>query len=135
MSKAYDRVKWPFLEAVMFKLGFYEKLIKLVMKCVQSASFFVLINGTPTGNIIPSRGLRQGDPISPYLFLLCTEGLIGLLRRAAVSNSITGIKVCSGAPSLNHLLFADDSFIFCTVSVETNGRLFELLKCYGDASG
>lgn len=119
----------------MLKLGFHERLINLVMKCVQSASFSVLINGALSGHIIPFRGLRQGDLISPYLFLLYTEGLISLLRKAANSNSIPGIRVCRATPSLNHPLFANDNLIFCTATIETSCRLLNLLKCYGDALG
>ncbi|XP_022841874.1 uncharacterized protein LOC111365549 [Olea europaea var. sylvestris] len=135
MSKACDRVEWSFLEAVMHKLGFHDKIIQLVMKCVTTTSFSILINGSPTGHITPSRGLRQGDPISPYLFLICTEGLVNLLNKAERNKNVTGIQVCRGAPSLNHLLFADDSLIFCEANESTTSRLQALLSSYEDASG
>lgn len=135
MSKAYDRVEWSFLEVVMHKLGFHEKFVQLVMKCVTTPSFSILINGSPTGRIIPSRGLRQGDPISPYLFLLCTEGLICLLNEAERNRQVTGIQVSRGAPRLNHLLFADDSLIFCEANEETTSQLQSLLNIYEDALG
>ena len=75
MSKAYDRVEWVFLERIMRHLGIEDRLIKIIMACVQSISYAVLLNGQLVGNIKPTRGLRQGNPLSPYLFLLCAMGL------------------------------------------------------------
>ena len=74
ISKAYDRAEWNFLKKVMERMGFNEKWINLIMNCITIVTYFVLINGVAHGYITPTRGLHPGDPISPYLFLLVSEG-------------------------------------------------------------
>lgn len=75
-------------------------------------TYSVIINGESKGSIKPTRSLRQGDPLSPYLFLLCEEGLSGLVKDAELAGRIHGVKVCRGSPSVSHLFFADDTLIF-----------------------
>ena len=113
VSKAYDWVEWAFLKGIMTKLGFPEVWIERVMCCVSTPSFSIQINGKSYGHIIPSRRLRQGDPLSLYLFLLCAEGFSSLLARAEAENKLHGVSICRRAPSISHLLFADDSLLFC----------------------
>jgi hypothetical protein len=129
MSKAYDRVEWGYLEAVMRKLGFADRWISMMMTCIRTVSFSVLIHGKPYGKIIPSRGIRQGDPLSPYFFILCAEGLSSLLQRAAANNWITGVPITRGGIRVNHLLFADDSLLFCKANVFEWGESNNSLTC------
>lgn len=108
ISKAYDRVNWGFLEFMLVKFGFCSKWVKWMMLCVTSVSYNFLVNEDSVGPVIPSRGLRQGDPLSPYLFIICAEGLSMLLRRANREGLLRGSRVCHSAPSVSHLLFVDD---------------------------
>jgi len=88
MSKAYNSVEWSFLEMMMRKLGFTERWIELMMVCVKTVIYFVLVNGVPNGMIIPTRGIHQGDPLSPLLFILCTEGLHAMISKVDKEGSI-----------------------------------------------
>ena len=83
-----------------------------VMSCVSTPSFSVRINGKAYGNITPPRGIRQGDPLSPYLFLICAEGFTSLLDRVEIEGRLHGVALCRSAPSITNLHFANDSLIF-----------------------
>jgi ribonuclease HI len=135
MSKAYDKVELRFLEAVMKHMGFNVRWISLIMMCVKSVHYSILVNGTPCWHITPSRGLRQGDPISPYLFLICAEALSSMVIQANVENKLTGVPTSKRGPSISHLFFADDSLLFCRSSVSQWNHLSAILQQYELASG
>ena len=105
MSKSYDRVEWSFLECLLRKMGLQSRWVDLMIECITTVSYSILINGEPSQTIHPSRGLRQGDPLYSYLFLLCTRGLHGLISKAATSGDIRGISICRNGPILTHLFF------------------------------
>ncbi|KAL5566792.1 hypothetical protein UlMin_029956 [Ulmus minor] len=134
MSKAYDRVEWSFLEGMMLRLGFADSWVKLIMRCVRSVSYSFLINRQVTGAVIPHRGLRQGDPLSPYLFVICAHGLSEMLACFEERKLFTGIKITPGCPSISHLFFADDSLIFCKAKLSEATHLKSCLNSYAKAS-
>lgn len=135
ISKGYDRVEWSFLRLAMENFGFWEQWNKLAMASVTSVQYQVLINGTPYGNISLSRGLRQGDPLSTYLFVICTEMLVQMLEKAERSNQITDLKVSRGTPKISHLLYAYESMFYCKGSEEELDHLNQLLNNYSLESG
>ena len=111
----------------MTKMGFDNKWIKLIMSCINSVSYYVLINGMAHECITPTRGLRQGDPLSPYMFLLCIEGLMALIVEVERRRKILGISICRGSPTITHILFADDSVIYCKATEQESRELCEIL--------
>lgn len=100
-----------FLKQILCQLGFAVAWVDLIMRCVTSASFSVLWQGQPVGNFLPTRGIRQGDSLSPYLFLLVSEGLSGLFQKTQNDGLLHGVTVGGMAPPISHVLFADDSLI------------------------
>jgi len=135
MAKACDRIEWDFLIVVLNSMGFSQKWQTLVHSCISSVSFSVLLNGSPCQKFIPQRGLRQGDPLSPYLFIICAEVFLGILIKAQENKTIHGIKIARRAPSISHLFFADDSLIFCRDSSNDANAIKNILDLYQVSSG
>ena len=130
ISKAYDRVEWDFLEKMMLPLGLDEQWVHLAMETVTTTSYFVLINGDPRGFINPSRGIKQGNHLSPYLFLMCAEGMSTMLWRAKERKQLQGILSCRNGVQISHLLFTDDSLLFCQASIEECQQPITILEQY-----
>ena len=105
MSKAYDRVEWSILGEIMRRLGFEERWINLMILCVKMVSYSILVNGEPKGQIQPSRGICKGDPLSPFLSLLCTKGLHSFISKAESDGEIKGYSLSRRSPRLTLLLF------------------------------
>ena len=135
MSKAYDRVEWVFLQKVLLKMGFKEAWVGLIMQCVTTVTYSILVNGEPQGFICPSRGLRQGDPLSPFLFLFCAEGLNALISKAAFDGDIWGYSICRAGPRISHLFFADDCLLFYRATPTECAHIQRILAWYEAASG
>ncbi|XP_057760557.1 uncharacterized protein LOC130980933 [Arachis stenosperma] len=135
MNKAYDRLEWDFLERVLEAFGFCNEWVKLMMNCVKSASYRFKINGKLSRRIGPQRELRQGDPLSPYLFILAAESFTILMEKAARDNLISGIRLAPTAPPITHLLFANDCIIFTGAQEDEIYQLIQIINKYTEASG
>jgi hypothetical protein len=113
----------------------FQYFVSWIMRCVTSVSFCIRTNGVLSDRFRPTRGIRQGDPISPYLFLICSEGLSCLLREIVPRHISRGVRVSVHAPWVSHLLFADDCIVFSQASQRGDDRLREILEIYNRGSG
>lgn len=135
LSKAYDKVEWGVLKQILVLHGLHDKFIELIMECISIASFSIFINGSPFGHFLSSRGLRQGDPLSPALFVIFIDLLSRLLTRAEVCGDLHGVKIGRCCPPVSHLLYADDVTILCRAEVAEARRLAGILQTFSDWSG
>uniref|UniRef100_A0A803PJ47 Reverse transcriptase domain-containing protein n=1 Tax=Cannabis sativa TaxID=3483 RepID=A0A803PJ47_CANSA len=135
MSNAYDRVEWPFLETILLKMGFHQRWINLIMACVRSVQYHIVHDGQRLGPVLATRGIRQGDPLSPYLFILCAEGFSALILRYETNRWIHGCKIARSAPTISHMFFADDSYLYCQASEVEALYIIEQLRKFELASG
>lgn len=134
LSKAYDRVSWLFIRMLLTHLGFGIGFIRWIMSCITTVSFSVLINGAASPFFHLERGLRQGCPLSPLLFLLVAEGLSRALKEATRQGSLKGIPVAQNI-FITHLLFVDDVLILCSSSVRDAVTLGGILDLFSKATG
>ena len=116
IEKAYDNISWEFLYQVMGRMGFGSRWMSWIKWCISIASFSVLINGSLASFFLSSRGLRQGDPLSPYLFVIGMEALSSLINHAVEGNYLFGSRIADRRGEelvISHLLYADDTLLFC----------------------
>lgn len=135
MLKAYERIECEFFKAMMLRLGFDAKWVKLIILCVSTVRYHVIRDGKKVGLIVPGRGLRQEDPLSSYLFIFCADGLSTLIRKYELASLIHGVKVARGAPVVSHLFLADDCFLFFKANRSKARLIKHILVAYGQGSG
>ncbi|XP_026378698.1 uncharacterized protein LOC113273150 [Papaver somniferum] len=135
LPKAFDRLEWPFILGMLKKLGFPEKFCKYIEQCISTTEISIIFNGSPTSDHSPTRGLRQGDPLSPYLFIIVMDYLSRLLVNATTNHVIYGVKAARNAPAITHLLFADDILIFTKADRHNATGILNTLNQFGNISG
>ena len=134
-EKAYDSVSWKFLLYMLRRMGFCEKWISWIEGYLKSASISILINGSPTSEFTPQRGLRQGNPLAPFLFNVVVEGLNGLVREAMEKNLFQGFVVGRNEVKVNILQYADDTLFFGKAFVENVKAIEVRLRSFELVSG
>ena len=135
LEKAYDKLEWSFIYRVLQAFHFPQKIFKLIMSCVTSTSTSILFNGGALESFEPSRGIRQGDSLSPYLFILCMENLGHLIKQKCVNGSWTPLKASKDNLGFSHLLFVDDIILFSKADVSGCEVISEVLEKFCRESG
>lgn len=130
ISKACDRLEWPFVVEVLSSMGFPAKLVNLIKRCISMVSYKILINNQPSRCFIRKRGLCQGDSLLSYLFIICVDVLSGLLKKKALEKRIYCIQVARQAPVITHLFFADDNLLFSRAICQEVDQIMITLKSY-----
>ena len=129
--KTYDSIRWDFVDQVLAKMGFGYTWRSWIHGCITSAKMSILINGFPSKPFRMERGLRQGDPLSPFLFVLVAKILNKLLFKALNLGFIESIKGGREGLDLSHLQFADDTILFCLAKTEVLLNYRRILACFG----
>ena len=134
-EKAYDRLKWSFIRDTLLEICLPQTMVDVVMNCIESAKLSILWNGEPMEFFHPSRGIRQGDPLSPYLYVLCMERLSHLIEREVQLGGWKPVRASRNGPSISHLAFADDLILFSEASEEQSELMMAWLDNFCGASG
>ncbi len=133
ISKSYDKLSSPYINLKAY--GFDYNWIKLLMALVTSTSYSILLNGSPSRTFRPSRGLRQGNPLSPFLFILMMEGLGRMINSAKEEGRIKGIKLTQNGDTMTHQQFVDDTMLQGTPIFKEAKSFKKILDDFGMATG
>jgi len=135
LLKAYDCLSWKFLKAVLGAFGFSSRWIDWVYSMISTPNFSVLLNGMPLATFSATRGIRQGDPISPFLFIMAAEGLGRYFKKELRERRIKGLRLWGNNLPITHHQFVDDIMLFCEVSIKEVREVKRILDLFMEASG
>ena len=128
LEKAYDNFEWGFIREMLIHFNFSDNIIDLIMSCVTSVSTSLLFNEGCLEPFLPSRGIRQGDPLSPYLFILCMEYLGHLIEEKCVAKLWYPVKASRSGLAFSHIFFADDLVLFARADPGNCHTINEVLQ-------
>jgi hypothetical protein len=134
-ENAYDSVEWSFLDYMLERFGFCDKWRSWIRACVFSGNMSILVNGSPTEEINIKRGLKQGDPLAPFLFLLVAEGLGGLMKKAVEQNCFRGFRIGRQGVEISHLQYADDTLLIGEPTINNLWTMKAILRGFELVSG
>ena len=135
LEKAYDKLEWSFIRDMLIRFNLPRNLIELIMSCISSVSTSLLFNGGALESFHPTRGIRQGDPLSPYIFIMCMDYLGQLIQERCEDKSWIPIKSSQRGPTFSHLFFADDLVLFAKANMENCLVVREVLDEFCSQSG
>eukprot|EP00253_Pinus_taeda_P036365 PITA_36365 len=135
LSKSYDKVSWKYLEAILEAFGFAQCWINWILALIKSPNFSILVNGAPTFPFAPSRGIRQGDPISPFLFVILMEGLSRIIKTTKERNNIKGLQPLPPCPATAHQQFPDDTMLHGTPTIREAQGFKAILNLFSEVIG
>lgn len=135
LEKAYDRLAWSFIRETLSDAGINEDWCRNIMHCIETTRMSILWNGEPTDWFKPSRGIRQGDAMSPFIFVLCIEKLSHMIKEEVANGRWKGVKLTKDGPMITHLMFADDMTLFSEASMEQMTVIKECLDKFYSISG
>ena len=135
LEKAYDKLEWSFIRDMLIRENLLADLIDIIMSCISMVSTSVLFNGETLDLIYPSRGIRQGDPLSPYLFILCMEFFGWLIEEKCNAKLWQPVKASCGGPAFSHLFFADDLVLFAKADQINCSAVRDVIDVFCNVSG
>jgi hypothetical protein len=135
LSKAFDKLSWEFMREMLLAFGFNQDWVAWILNLTSSTFFSILVNGVPSRPFSPSRGIRQGDPLSPFLFIIMAEGLSRSIHAALENNRLAGLPLHDISPPISHSQFVDDTLLMGSPIVREANSIQEILQTFSDASG
>lgn len=135
LAKAFDKINWDFIKAILTAFGFGDNFIQWIMGLISSSFFSILLNGSPSKCFTPTRGIRQGDPLSPFIFVLAAEGLGRLIKLRIQEKRLKGLTLHRGSETQSHQQFVDDTMLMAYPDVHEAKELKRTLKLFAEASG